>query len=147
MLTLEFDKFYLVAVYVPNAGVDLKRVEYRTQEWDVDFFAYLKSLDETGKAVVLGGDLNVVHKDIDIHDTTDKEKLAGFSPQERKSFDDFLQSTSFVDTYRHFNPTIQKFSFWNLKFGNRGNNKGWRLDYFLVNEAGMPGVQDSLIHN
>ena len=79
-MTLEFDNFIVVACYVPNAGDGLKRVEYRTKEWDVDFFNYLRSLDETGKAVVLGGDLNCAHHEIDIYDTTGKEKVAGFSP-------------------------------------------------------------------
>lgn len=89
-MTLEFDNFIIVACYVPNAGEGLKRVDYRTKEWDVDFFEYLNKLDGTGKTVILAGDLNCAHQVIDIYDPKGKEKLPGFSPQERKSFGDFL---------------------------------------------------------
>ena len=80
VLTMEFEKFHLIAVYTPNAGEGLKRLKYRTEEWDVDFFKYLKDLESSGKAVICTGDLNVAHKEIDIYDTKGKEKVPGFTP-------------------------------------------------------------------
>ena len=143
---MEFEHFYLVACYTPNAGEGLKRVDYRTKEWDADFFAHLRKLEET-KPVVLGGDLNVAHKEMDIYDTKNKHKVPGFSPQERKSFDDFLGDSGFVDTFRHLYPDQVKYSFWSVRANLRPVNKGWRLDYWLASKKAMPFVQDSLIHN
>ena len=102
-MTAEFEDFFLVNAYVPNAGEGLKRVDYRTKEWDVDFKQYLKSLEKS-KPVVLTGDLNVAHQNIDIYDPKGKEKNPGFSPQERSNFTELLKD-NFVDTFRHFYPT------------------------------------------
>ena len=91
VLAMEFKEFIVVSTYTPNAGEGLKRVNYRVNEWDKDFFKYLENLEAGGKPVVLTGDLNVAHQEIDIYDTKGKEKVPGFSPQERKSFDEFLK--------------------------------------------------------
>ena len=106
----------------------------------------MKKLEET-KPVVLGGDLNVAHKEIDIYDTKGKEKVPGFSPQERKSFDDFLSGSGFIDTFRYLHPEEVKYTFWSVRANLRPANKGWRLDYFLASSKAMPYVQESLIHN
>jgi exodeoxyribonuclease III len=98
---MEFDKFFVVAVYVPNAGEGLKRLTYRIDEWDKDFQAHLLSL---GKPVILAGDLNVAHNEIDIYDTKGKEKVPGYTPQERQSFSNFLEKSGWIDTFRHFYP-------------------------------------------
>ena len=141
VLTMEFDKFYLVSCYTPNAGEGLKRLQYRVGEWDKDFFKYLQSLEDNGKFVILTGDLNVAHKDIDIYDTKNKHKNPGFSPEERRSFGDFLKNQKYVDTFRNLYPSTQKYSFWTVRFQNlRLQNKGWRLDYFLIKDSEMPIV-------
>ena len=146
VLTAEYDKFYLVGVYVPNAGEKLKRVEYRTNEWDRDFRGYLEALEKE-KPVILAGDLNVGHQEIDIYDPKGKHKSPGFSPQERANFTEFLKS-GWVDTFRAFYPETVKYSFWSMRFGNlRPRNMGWRLDYFVVSENFLKYCEDSLIHN
>lgn len=100
-ITLEFENFYLVATYVPNAGEGLKRLDYRINQWDKDFQTYLLSLP---KPVILTGDLNVAHNEIDIYDPTGKEKVPGYTPQERSSFGQFLAKSTWIDTYRYFYP-------------------------------------------
>lgn len=112
---MEFPNFILVACYTPNAGEGLKRVTYRVSEWDVDFFKYITELEKKGKAVILSGDLNCAHHDIDIYEPKGREKNPGFSPQERKSFGDFLKKADFVDTFRHLYPTTKKFSYWSIR--------------------------------
>ena len=143
---MEFEKFHLIAVYTPNAGEGLKRLKYRTEEWDVDFFKHLKDLESSGKAVICTGDLNVAHKEIDIYETKGKEKVPGFTPEERDSFDSFL-GQGFVDTFRHLYPEEVKYSFWSMRANLRPSNRGWRLDYFLVDQPNLKIVQDSKIHN
>ena len=91
--------------------------------------------------------MNCAHNPIDIYDTKNKHKLPGYSPQERKSFGDFLTSSNFVDSFRHFYPDTHKYSFWSVRSNLRPSNRGWRLDYFLVNKIGMSYVKDSMIHN
>jgi len=112
VLTLEFEKFFVVTSYTPNAGDGLKRVDYRTKQWDVDFFKYLQTLEKEGKAVILGGDLNVAHKDIDMFNPYGQDFVAGFTPQEKNSFNSLLTDCKFVDTFRHFYPTEVKYSVW-----------------------------------
>lgn len=147
VLTLEFEKFFVVTSYTPNAGDGLKRVDYRTKQWDVDFFKYLQTLEKEGKAVILGGDLNVAHKDIDMFNPFGQDFVAGFTPQEKKSFDSLLTDCQFVDTFRHFYPNKVKYSVWQYQWDYRKQNKGWRLDYWLINQSSMGMVKDSLIHN
>ena len=112
VITAEFPDFCLVVAYVPNAGEGLKRLDYRVNEWDKDFQAYLNGLK---KPVLLTGDLNVAHHEIDIYDPKGKEKNPGFSPQERQSFSKFLES-GYVDTFRKLHPSEKKFSFWTNRF-------------------------------
>jgi exodeoxyribonuclease III len=123
----------------------LERLEYRTKEWDNEFRNYLLNL-KSKKRVILCGDLNVAHEEIDIHKAKGNEKSAGFTKEERKGFTDLLNS-GFIDTFRHLNPKTQKFSYWSARFNNRETNKGWRLDYFVVDKDGMGHVVDSTINN
>lgn len=101
-MTAEFKSFYLVAVYVPNSGDGLKRLDYRIKEWDLDFLRYLKALEKR-KPVVLAGDLNVAHHEIDIYDPNGMHRIPSYTPQERANFTEFL-SKGFVDTFREFYP-------------------------------------------
>jgi exodeoxyribonuclease-3 len=118
VITAEFDDYFVVATYIPNAGVDgLKRLKYRVEEWDKDFQQYLHELEKE-KPVIWCGDLNVAHNEIDIFNPKGKEKNAGFTPEERKSFDAFLQS-GFIDTFRELHPKQVKYSYWNLRSGAR----------------------------
>jgi len=132
VLTLEFDKFYLISCYTPNAGEGLKRVDYRVKEWDKDFFEYINSL-KSKKDIILCGDLNVAREDIDIFDPKGKEKLAGFSKQEKESFNKFLEM-GYVDTFRELHKDDKKYSFFSRRTKGKESNKGWRLDYFVINK-------------
>ena len=133
IITIEYDKFYLVCCYVPNSGEGLKRLGYRIEEWDKDFFAYMNKLKEK-KDVILAGDLNVARQNIDIFDPKGRERLAGFTQLEKESFTKFLK-TGFIDVFRKLHPNEKKFSFFTKRAtGTREGNKGWRLDYFVVNK-------------
>ena len=151
-ITMEFKKFILVATYVPNAGEGLKRLDYRVNQWDVDFTAYLKQLEaDRGKPVVLAGDLNVALNELDVYDTKGKHKVPGYTPEERASFTDLLENKGFCDTFRHLYPTTIKYSFWSVRANLRPSNRGWRLDYFLLSQdhESRYGIQlnDSIIDN
>lgn len=144
VITAEFEKFFLVAVYIPNSGYDLKRLEYRTKRWDPAFMKHLEKLKET-KHVIVAGDLNVGHQYIDLHNPEKaKNKFAGFCDAERENFCELLKS-GFVDTFRHLYPTMVKYSYWDTKTAARKDNKGWRIDYFLVDTEWLPAVKDSMI--
>ena len=131
--TLEYEKFYSVSCYTPNAGEGLKRLDYRVKEWDKDFFEYINSL-KNKKDVIFTGDLNVARYDIDIFDPKGREKLPGFTKMEKESFNNFL-NTGYVDTFRELHPKEQKFSFFSKRSkGNKEANRGWRLDYFIINK-------------
>lgn len=132
IVTAEFPKFHLVNVYVPNAQDGLRRLDYR-QQWDRDFLTYLKSLEET-KPVVVCGDFNVAHQEIDLARPKANVKNAGFSPEERAGFDNFVQA-GFVDTFREFEPGPGHYTWWSFRGGARARNVGWRIDYFLVSGA------------
>ncbi len=134
ILTLEYDGFFLVNVYVPNSGSELKRLDYR-QQWDLDFFNYLKKLEET-KPVVACGDFNVAHRDIDLaRPKANYNKSAGFMQEEIDGMDRFTQG-GFVDAWRYFNPDkTDVYSWWSYRAGARPKNIGWRIDYFLVSES------------
>jgi len=144
-ITLEFERFYLVTCYAPNSGINLVGLPYRTEEWDLDFKNYLNRLKKK-KHVILCGDLNCAHQEIDIHNPQTNLQTAGFTLQERKRFDELLES-GFVDTFRHLSPDRKKFSYFSLRFNLRESNKGWRIDYFLVDKDGLPAVKDSLIND
>ena len=133
LITIEYDKFYLIDCYVPNAGEGLKRLDYRINEWDKDFFAFINKLKEK-KDVILTGDLNVARENIDIFEPKGREKLPGFTQVEKESFNKFLK-TGFIDNFRKLHPNEKKFSFFSKRAkGNREGNKGWRLDYFITNK-------------
>jgi exodeoxyribonuclease III len=132
VITLEFDEFYFVTVYTPNAQEKLARLDYRMQ-WEDDFKAYIKSLDKV-KPVILCGDLNVAHKEIDLKNPKSNRKNAGFSDEERNKFSELLNE-GFIDTYRYFYPEKEgAYSWWSYRFNARANNAGWRIDYFCVSE-------------
>lgn len=145
VLCAEYEQFYLVTVYVPNSGSDLRRLVYR-QTWDKDFLAYLKNLEKT-KPVVLCGDLNVAHKDIDLaNPKSNYNKSAGYMQEEIDGMDAFIEN-GFVDTFRHFFPEIVRYSWWSYRAGARERNVGWRIDYFLVSQSFLAQVKHAAIFN
>lgn len=143
VVTLEYADFYLVCVYVPNAQDGLKRLDYRMQ-WEDDFRAYLKALDEK-KAVIMCGDLNVAHQEIDLKNPKTNRKNPGFTDEERGKFT-LLLDAGFADTFRTLHPEQVTYSWWSYRFHAREKNTGWRIDYFVVSERLMPNVTDATIH-
>jgi len=143
VITLSYDKFYVVCVYVPNSGDGLRRLEYR-QGWDKAFKNYLKKLDKK-KPVIIGGDFNVAHEEIDLaRPRQNYNKTAGYTQQEIDGFDNF-EKAGFVDTYRHFYPKKQMFSFWSYRFNCRAKNIGWRIDYLLASKRFMKKIKSAKI--
>ncbi|MDW8800449.1 exodeoxyribonuclease III [Clostridium sp. A1-XYC3] len=139
VITLEFENFYVVTVYTPNSKEGLARLEYR-MKWEDDFRDYLKSL-EKNKAVIICGDLNVAHKEIDLKNPKTNRKNAGFTDEERGKFTELVNS-GFIDTYRYFNPDKEGvYSWWSYRFNARKNNAGWRIDYFCVSDS----LKDKLV--
>ena len=131
-ITLEFERCYLVNVYVPNSQDELARIDYRMQ-WEDDLRAYLLELDAK-KPVILCGDLNVAHREIDLKNPGPNRGSAGFSDQERGKLDELL-AAGFTDTFRHLHPDATgMYSWWSMRFGARSRNAGWRIDYFLVSD-------------
>ena len=143
VITLEFSNYFLVTVYTPNSKAALKRLDYRTQEWDVEFLSFMKKLDEK-KPVIFCGDLNVAHKEIDLANPAANVKNAGFTPQERVGFNNIVKA-GFVDTFRHFNQEPQQYSWWSYRTKARERNVGWRIDYFCASERAMPNVKEAAI--
>lgn len=145
VITLEFDDFYLINVYTPNSGQVLKRLNYRTQEWDVDFRKYIKLLSKKNN-IIISGDLNVAHKEIDLHNPKRNKCNAGFTDEERQSFDKLLKQCKLVDTFRYLYPDITDiYTYWTYMRKARDNNKGWRIDYFLVNTKLIKKVKESTV--
>ena len=145
VITLEFKDFYLVNVYTPNSGQVLKRLGYRTTEWDVDFRNYIKLLQKK-KSVIVAGDLNVAHKEIDIHDPKSNQRNAGFTVEERKSFDKLLKQCTLIDTFRYLYPDKKDiYTYWTYMRKARDRNKGWRIDYFLTSKKLIKKVLESTI--
>ncbi|MBS7226169.1 MAG: exodeoxyribonuclease III [Clostridiaceae bacterium] len=143
VITAEYDDFYLVTVYVPNSQNELKRLDYRMQ-WEEDFRAYVKRLDEK-KPVIICGDMNVAHQEIDLKNPKTNRKNAGFTDEERAKMTDLL-GAGFVDTWRYFHPDTEGvYSWWSYRFKAREKNAGWRIDYFLVSERLMGRVKDARI--
>ena len=141
VLTLEFENFYFVCVYTPNSQDGLKRLSYR-MEFEDAFRGYLCSLKEK-KHVVVTGDLNVAHKEIDLKNPKSNTRNAGFTKEERSKFSELL-SAGFYDTFRNLYPDKVTYSWWSYRFNARERNAGWRIDYFLADS--MDYVKDSLIH-
>lgn len=144
IITLEYDKFYLVTVYTPNAKNDLSRLKYR-MKWEDDFKSYLKMLELT-KPVVVCGDLNVAHNEIDIKNAKSNRGSAGFTDEERDKFSKLLEA-GFIDTFRYLYPEKIKYSWWSYMGHARENNTGWRIDYFVVSNNFIDKVNDSIIHD
>ena len=143
VITLEYDNFYLVNCYTPNSQDGLKRLEYR-QVWEDDFLAYLKSLEEK-KPVILCGDLNVAHQEIDLKNPKTNRKNAGFSDEERAKMTQLLNH-GFIDTFRYLYPDLQgAYSWWSYRFNARKNNAGWRIDYFIVSDCLKEKIKDAYI--
>ncbi len=143
-ITLEFDNFYYVASYVPNAGDGLKRMDYR-MEYEKDLVIYLNQLNKN-KPIIYAGDLNVAHNEIDLKNPKANQGLAGFTIEERQAFSNLL-SNGYIDTFRYLYPDVIKYSWWSYRFNARMNNAGWRIDYFVVSKEIINKVQDSIIHN
>lgn len=144
IVTLEMPDFYLVCVYVPNSQDELRRLDYRMQ-WEDDFRAYLCGL-AAKKGVIVCGDMNVAHEEIDIKNPSTNRHNAGFTDEERAKFGDLL-SSGFTDTWRHLNPGVVKYSWWSYRFHARENNTGWRIDYFLVSDNLRERIASAEIHN
>ncbi len=144
VITLEYPDFYLVTVYVPNSQDDLRRLEYRVT-WEDAFRAYLKGLDKK-KPVIVCGDLNVAHKEIDLKNPKSNRKNAGFTDEERGKFQELLDA-GFVDTFRHFYPDQRDiYSWWSYRFKARERNSGWRIDYFVTSARLVPRLTSAKIH-
>ncbi len=139
VITAEYPDYYVVTCYTPNSQSELARLSYR-MEWEDDFLAYLKKLEEN-KPVIFCGDLNVAHREIDLKNPKTNRNNAGFTDQERGKFTALLES-GFIDTYRRFHPTEEGvYSWWSYRFKAREKNAGWRIDYFCVSES----LEDRLV--
>ena len=145
VILMEFEKFNLINVYVPNSGQELKRIEYR-KNWDKDFLNYCIGINKT-KPLIITGDFNVAHRDIDIaRPKANYNKSAGYTQTEIDGFDNFITS-GFVDIYREINPEEVKYSWWNYRFKSRERNVGWRIDYFMISSSLKNNVINTEIHN
>ena len=144
VITLEFEDFYMVTVYTPNSQSELKRLAYR-MKWEDDFRSYLKKLDER-KPVIVCGDLNVAHKEIDLKNPKTNRKNAGFTDEERNKFTELLNE-GFIDTFRYFYPEEANiYSWWSYRFKAREKNAGWRIDYFCTSEKLKERLVSAKIH-
>lgn len=144
VITLEFEDFYFITVYTPNSQSELKRLDYR-MKWEEDFKLYLKNLEKS-KPVVVCGDLNVAHQEIDLKNPKTNRKNAGFTDEERSKFTQ-LMNEGFIDTYRYFNPNKEGvYSWWSYRFNARKNNSGWRIDYFIASESMKERLVSADIH-
>jgi AP endonuclease 1 len=143
LITAEFEHFYLVCCYVVNAGRGLKTLDKRL-EWNDVFDSYIQELDQK-KPVIIAGDMNVSHQEIDLHNPKTNKKNAGFTQEERDGFSKLL-SYGFIDTFRHFYPDATgEYTFWSYMNNSRSKNVGWRLDYFIVSERFIENVKESSI--
>lgn len=143
VITLEMDDFYLVTVYTPNSQDGLRRLEYR-MKWEDDFQAYLHKLDEK-KPVIVCGDMNVAHQEIDLKNPKTNRKNAGFTDEEREKMTQLLNN-GFIDTFRTLYPEQVTYSWWSYRFRAREKNTGWRIDYFLISERLKDRLEDAKIH-
>ena len=143
VITLEMDDFYLVTVYTPNSQDGLRRLDYR-MKWEDDFQAYLHKLDEK-KPVVVCGDMNVAHQEIDLQNPKTNRKNAGFTDEEREKMTQLL-GNGFIDTFRTLYPEQVTYSWWSYRFRARERNTGWRIDYFLISERLRDRLEDAKIH-
>lgn len=144
IITLKYPEFYFVTAYVPNSQQELKRLDYR-MKFDDDFRNYLIDLDKK-LPVIICGDLNVAHKEIDLKNPKSNERNAGFTIEERTKFQMLLDS-GFIDTFRYLYPDTIKYTWWSYMFNAHKNNAGWRIDYFLLSERLKGKLKDSIIYN
>lgn len=145
VITLEFDDFFLVNVYTPNSQRGLARLEYR-MKWEDDFQKYIKNLDEI-KNVIVCGDLNVAHNEIDLKNPSTNRKNAGFSDEERAKMTQFL-GQGLVDSFRYLYPDKEgAYTWWSYMFNARENNAGWRIDYFIISERMKSNIEDCVLRN
>lgn len=145
VITLEYNEFYFITVYTPNSGSELKRLDYR-MGWEEEFKNYVLKLNEK-KGVVICGDLNVAHTEIDLKNPKTNTKNAGFTKEEREKFS-LLLNSGFIDTFRYFYPKQEgAYSWWSYRFNARKNNAGWRIDYFLVSKDLEMNIESAKIHN
>ncbi|MCH5178845.1 MAG: exodeoxyribonuclease III [Prevotellaceae bacterium] len=143
VLTLEFEHLYYVTVYTPNSQDGLKRLSYR-MEWDDAFRNFVCTLDNK-KPVIICGDMNVAHQEIDLKNPKSNQRNAGFTQEERDKFSQLLDC-GFVDTFRHLNPTLENaYSWWSYRFHAREKNAGWRIDYYLISQRLLPHLKDARI--
>ncbi len=142
VITLEYPEFYLITVYTPNSQEGLKRLDYR-MTWEDDFRAYLVRLSQT-KPVIVCGDMNVAHEEIDIKNPKTNRRNAGFTDEEREKFSTLL-GAGFTDTYRYLYPDRVEYSWWSYRFKAREKNAGWRIDYFLTSNAVRDQIRDAKI--
>lgn len=143
VMTLEFDDYFLVNVYVPNSKRGLERLPYRSREWDVDFLKYLKKIEKR-KPVIFCGDMNVAHTEIDLANPQANVKNHGFTPEERAGFDNIVQA-GFVDTFRVFEKGGGHYTWWSQMGNCRARNIGWRIDYFCISPALKKRLKNSYI--
>lgn len=144
VITLEFPEYFLVNVYVPNSQRELTRLEYRTKKWEPDFLAYLKTLERT-KPVVVCGDFNVAHQEIDLARPKQNTGNAGFTPEERACMQNLLAS-GFVDTFRLFESGGGFYTWWSYQSQARARNIGWRIDYFLSSASLRGTIRSAAVH-
>ena len=143
VITLEMEDFYLVTVYTPNSQDGLRRLDYR-MVWETDFLAYLKRLDSQ-KPVIVCGDLNVAHQEIDLKNPKTNRRNAGFTDEEREKMSKLLDN-GFTDTFRFLHPEEVTYSWWSYRFKAREKNAGWRIDYFLISDRLRPQLTGATIH-
>lgn len=143
VITLEMEDFFLITVYVPNSQDELRRLDYR-MKWEDDFRAYITQLDQT-KPVIICGDLNVAHEEIDLKNPKTSKRNAGFTDEERNKMTRLLDN-GFIDTFRYLYPEQITYSWWSYRFRAREKNAGWRIDYFLISERLKERLHDAKIH-
>ena len=144
VITLEFEKFFMVTVYTPNAKRELERLEYRVK-WEQDFRKYLEELRKV-KPVVICGDLNVAHKEIDVKNDKANRGQAGFTDEERREFNNLLD-LKYIDTFRKFYPYEERFTWWSYFGKAREKNVGWRIDYFIISDELDNNLKDAMIYD
>lgn len=139
VITLEFKKYYLVHVYTPNSGVALERLKFRTETWDIAFNNYINKLN---KKVIVCGDLNVAHNEIDLKNPKTNKRTAGFTDEERQQFNNILNNNDLIDAFRYKNPDLIKYSYWSYMRKSREKDIGWRIDYFLLNNKSKNKIEN-----
>lgn len=144
VLTIELEDFFVVTAYVPNAQAELARIDYRLN-YESEIIKFLKKLEES-KPVILCGDLNVAHEEIDLKNPKSNKNNPGFSDQERNAFTNLL-SEGFIDTFRALHPDVVKYSWWSYRFSARAKGIGWRIDYFVTSKSLQPRILEAEIHN